>query len=77
MREVNRSPVLPQGVESRLDEVRVESPCIRQCCIDESTGLCVGCARTLQEICGWSRFDAADKLRVLAAIEARRAERRR
>ncbi|MDX5445384.1 MAG: DUF1289 domain-containing protein [Zoogloeaceae bacterium] len=71
MRELNR-PIPPAAAEARFDDARIESPCIRQCCIDEATGLCAGCCRTLNEICGWSGFDAADKLRVLAAIEARR-----
>jgi hypothetical protein len=39
--------------------------------MDESTGLCAGCARTLDEIGGWSRMDDAGKLRVWQAIDTR------
>jgi uncharacterized protein len=30
------------------------SPCINVCRIDDATGLCVGCLRTLEEIAAWS-----------------------
>ena len=35
--------------------VPVESPCVKICVI-ETDGLCVGCARTLEEIAGWSQM---------------------
>ena len=77
MRELNR-PAADQVIAPNpmSEPMNIESPCVRLCCIDETTGLCVGCARSLDEITGWSGFDAADKLRVLAAVEARRAERK-
>lgn len=31
----------------------VKSPCIGVCAMDELTGLCHGCYRTLDEITGW------------------------
>lgn len=78
MRELNRSAA-DQGIAPILpsEAMNIESPCVRQCCIDESTGLCVGCLRTLDEICGWSGFEANDKLRVLEAVDVRRAQRER
>jgi predicted Fe-S protein YdhL (DUF1289 family) len=33
--------------------VLVPSPCVGYCRIDNGTGLCEGCARTLDEIAGW------------------------
>lgn len=77
MRELNR-PGTDQTVDlNAMNEPRnIESPCVRLCCIDEATGLCVGCARTLDEITGWSGFDAPDKLRVLAAVDMRRTGRK-
>lgn len=33
--------------------VRIDSPCVNVCDIDEASGLCVGCARTIDEIVGW------------------------
>ena len=49
----------------------VPSPCINICRMDPVTGLCEGCARTLDEIAGWSRFDPAQKQAVLDALAHR------
>ncbi len=51
----------------------VPSPCISVCRIDEASGLCVGCLRTLDEIATWSVLDDDGRRDVLAAIERRRA----
>ena len=37
------------------------------------TGLCVGCARTLEEIAAWSTLDDAARRNVWNAIATRRA----
>lgn len=50
------------------------SPCIQICRMDEATGLCQGCFRTLSEIAVWSRCGAAERLEILARVEKRRAE---
>lgn len=52
----------------------VASPCINVCQMDEVSGLCRGCFRTLEEITGWSRAADDDKLTILAAVDRRRAE---
>ena len=31
----------------------VKSPCISVCKMDDATGLCIGCLRTLDEIAAW------------------------
>ena len=51
----------------------IESPCVRICTMDADTGLCVGCARTLDEIARWSAMDAAERARVMAELPARHA----
>lgn len=51
----------------------VPSPCINICRMDPATGLCEGCARTLDEIAGWSRYDNARKQAVLDALAHRPA----
>ena len=51
----------------------VASPCISVCRIDPVTGLCVGCARTLEEIAAWSTLDDAARRDVWTAIATRRA----
>jgi uncharacterized protein len=52
----------------------VPSPCISVCRIDASTGLCVGCARTLDEIARWSVLDDDARRAVWTAIRHRRNE---
>ncbi|MBC5786114.1 DUF1289 domain-containing protein [Ramlibacter sp. USB13] len=39
----------------------VPSPCICVCTMDQRTGLCIGCYRTLDEIAAWSGMDDARK----------------
>ncbi|MBN8847055.1 MAG: DUF1289 domain-containing protein [Sphingomonas sp.] len=41
--------------------------------MNEATGLCYGCHRTIDEIAGWSAMSDAEKRAVLARVEAREA----
>ena len=50
----------------------VASPCTSVCTIDQASGLCAGCFRTLDEIAGWIRFSDDEKRAVLSALPARR-----
>ena len=52
----------------------VPSPCTSVCRIDAATGLCAGCARTLDEIAAWSTLDDDARRAIWAAIAARRAK---
>lgn len=45
--------------------------------MDEATGWCVGCLRTLHEIGGWSGMDETGKRAVMADLPARRGAWRR
>jgi predicted Fe-S protein YdhL (DUF1289 family) len=51
----------------------VPSPCNSICTIDQVTGFCAGCFRTLDEIAAWSVFDDAEKRAVWEVLPARRA----
>ncbi|OIQ81125.1 hypothetical protein GALL_371060 [mine drainage metagenome] len=51
----------------------VPSPCVQICTMDEASGLCRGCARTLAEIATWSALDDEAKREVLARVAQRRA----
>jgi hypothetical protein len=51
----------------------VPSPCISVCAIDEATGLCAGCLRTLDEIAVWTVLDDDERRAVWARIGVRRA----
>jgi len=52
--------------------MRLPSPCTSVCKIDDATGLCAGCLRTLDEIAAWSVLDDAQRRAVWDAIAARR-----
>ena len=49
----------------------VDSPCINVCQMDEESGLCCACFRTLDEIAAWARSPAADRRAILVAIKQR------
>ena len=52
----------------------IASPCINVCRMDEQTGLCSGCFRTIEEIAAWSGIDDSRRLSILAAVAGRRQE---
>ena len=52
----------------------VPSPCLSVCQMDDATGLCRGCLRTLDEIGRWGNADDAFKRVVWTRIEARLTE---
>ena len=54
-------------------EREVPSPCNQICTLDQDGRYCTGCQRTLEEIAGWSGFDAARRLQVWRQIALRRA----
>jgi predicted Fe-S protein YdhL (DUF1289 family) len=47
------------------------SPCMSVCQMDEASGLCQGCLRTIDEIRAWGNADEAFKRHTWMAIEAR------
>jgi predicted Fe-S protein YdhL (DUF1289 family) len=47
------------------------SPCISVCHMDEASGLCEGCLRTLEEIACWSTLGETDKREVWSSIGRR------
>ena len=52
----------------------VSSPCVKVCQMDPQRGLCLGCARTLDEIARWSSMSDAERDRVLALLPGRRLD---
>lgn len=48
------------------------SPCLNVCQMDEASGWCRGCLRTIDEIAFWSVLDDDDKRAVLAELPQRR-----
>lgn len=54
------------------DAPKVASPCIDICRMDEASGWCEGCLRTLDEIAAWGSLADAQRLEVLARLSERR-----
>ena len=48
------------------------SPCISVCQIDDATGLCLGCRRTIDEIRDWIIMSPEERQRLLDALATRR-----
>lgn len=52
----------------------VPSPCAAVCRMNQDSGLCEGCWRTLAEITQWAHADEDEKREILERAEARRKE---
>lgn len=57
-------------------EPPLPSPCISVCRMDEATGWCRGCYRTMDEIVRWGQSDTVYKAAVWQALTERRAQTR-
>lgn len=53
----------------------VPSPCVDICMIAPGTGLCEGCARTIEEITAWPKLSDAEKQAIVEKVERRRSRR--
>jgi predicted Fe-S protein YdhL (DUF1289 family) len=67
---VSGQPKLELVANGRADDPA--SPCINVCKMDERSGFCDGCFRTIDEIACWSGYTREEKLAVLAKLEPRR-----
>jgi|SoiMethySBSTD1v2_1073268.scaffolds.fasta_scaffold44256_5 predicted Fe-S protein YdhL (DUF1289 family) len=58
----------------------IETPCDKICILDDASGLCRGCGRSLDEIARWTAYSDAERACVMAQLPQRlaalRAERR-
>ncbi|MDT9598843.1 DUF1289 domain-containing protein [Sphingosinicella rhizophila] len=51
---------------------RMTSPCIGICVMDEHSGYCLGCARTLGEIAEWSMANPSRRQQIISTLPSRR-----
>ena len=58
---------------SELPLAEVATPCVKICIIDDD-GLCVGCARTLDESAGWGTLSDERRRAVMMALPSRREQ---
>ncbi|MGY6274161.1 DUF1289 domain-containing protein [Methylomonas sp. MgM2] len=56
------------------DTENIPSPCIRNCCLDKQD-VCLGCFRTLREICDWSKAGNEQRREILVNAKHRRLQR--
>lgn len=50
----------------------VASPCVMICTLDDESGLCEGCHRSIDEIREWMIMSREEKLSVLEKVEQRK-----
>lgn len=55
----------------RTQQTPITTPCIKVCAVDGSTGLCLGCGRTLSEIGGWGGLSEAARQNIMTELSAR------
>lgn len=60
------------NVSNTTRSQEVPSPCTGVCRMDERSGWCLGCARTLDEIAAWSMLSPEDKRALRSRLELRR-----
>jgi predicted Fe-S protein YdhL (DUF1289 family) len=53
----------------------IQSPCTGVCTIDQVTGLCTGCGRTIDEIARWAQMPDDERQRIMASLPDRHAGR--
>ena len=56
---------------SEIVQEEVQSPCIGVCSIDETSGYCQGCYRTVDEIKGWWDMSSPEQAKLVADLEER------
>jgi len=49
----------------------LETPCINVCLLDDETGICVGCGRTVAEIAAWATMSDAERRAIMASLPER------
>jgi uncharacterized protein len=57
-----------------MAEEEVQSPCISVCTMNDATGLCLGCYRTLEEIEKWWDLDNVQKQELVQKASLREAQ---
>ena len=50
----------------------IPSPCISVCTMDEDTGYCKGCFRSLNEVASWLYFSDNEKIKIIEQLSLRK-----
>ena len=62
---------VPRSLVWKRNEI--ESPCVQICVIHPETRLCTGCARSIDEIGGWSRMSPEERRAIMDELPKRDA----
>lgn len=61
-------------VFERTPAAVIETPCILVCTLDTTTGLCLGCGRTSDEIAAWTQLTADERCAIMDVLPMRLAQ---
>lgn len=56
---------------SEIIQEEIQSPCIGVCSMDDASGYCYGCYRTIEEIKGWWGMSQSEQKTLLSVLDAR------
>lgn len=59
---------------SEKTQQEIQSPCIGVCSMDDTTGFCHGCYRTIDEIKAWWDLSQGDKKDLLTVLDERQSQ---
>jgi predicted Fe-S protein YdhL (DUF1289 family) len=51
----------------------IESPCVKVCAIDATTGWCLGCGRSMREIAAWTTLPLDQQRAIVSQLDVRKA----
>ncbi|MCP3849041.1 MAG: DUF1289 domain-containing protein [Gammaproteobacteria bacterium] len=68
---MNNNKLLVDLKECSGSEQAPNSPCIRNCCLNEED-ICIGCFRSIDEIMCWSASSTQEKIAILERIQERK-----
>jgi len=59
---------------SENTQQEIQSPCIGVCSMDDTTGFCHGCYRTIDEIKAWWDLSQGDQKNLLTVLDERQSQ---
>ncbi len=70
-----KNAIVKMNKKSRREVTVVESPCVRNCCLDDND-ICWGCFRSLAEITQWTLVDEKTQQEFLKNCLERKIQRK-
>ena len=54
-----------------MNQLKIESPCINNCKLNETTNICEGCGRTIKEIMQWTVMTDEERKTIMKRVGGR------